>query len=244
MSGGPPDARPAPLVRHAGPTDSSGGSPASVVAAVAIGMLLFGLVFGFFLGRATDNDGGNENAGRSQTTTTTPTSRPPGDTIPQQPPTSAPAGTTPPSTDLEPNRIGTPEEPIPLGQPYVIGLYELTVNGAEFDAADTLARHDAGNRPPPAGDRRVLVDVTVAYVDSAGLVDTGFLRFDATDGIDFWSDLDADCGNVPDSMLSGTVLGPGESDDGNVCVTVPERRVDPLYLTVEGFDGPVYFALR
>lgn len=206
---------------------------------VALASLIVGLVFGFFIGRSVD-DGPASTATASATTAPTTTERT-GDTIPQDPPTSAGA---PPSTDLEPNVIGTVDDPIPFGQPYVIGVYELTVVGTDRDALDRLLDHDGFNPRPDADERRMLVEIELRYLDANGAADTAYLALDVSDGTSTWTDLDAGCGRVPDSLLEGVFLGPGDAVTGNACFTVPVEVVDDLYLAIEGFAGPVYFALE
>lgn len=202
-------------------------------------MLIVGLVFGFFIGRASED---STESSAAPATTTPPTTESTGGTIPPIPPTST-SPSAPPSTDLEPEVIGTGDDPIAVGEPYVLGVFEVTVHQAELDAADTLDQHDPSNPPSPEGYNRVLVEVTIRFTESDGFTDTSYLPFEVRAGEDVWTDLDAGCGNVPQSLLSGVLLGPNESATGNLCFTVPSDRVDELLLTTEGFAGPVYFAL-
>lgn len=222
---------------HPPPPNKAQSSAA--LAAVAIGMLVVGLVFGFFIGRASED---SDESSAAPSPTTSPTTRPTGGTIPPTPPTTG-NPSAPPSTDLEPQVIGTIEDPIALGEPYVLGVFEVTVHAADLDAADALAEHDPANPPAPEGYNRVVVEVTIRFTESDGFTDTSYLPFDVRNGDGTWTDLDAGCGKVPESILSGVLLGPDESATGNLCFTVPIDRVDNLHLTTEGFDGPVYFAL-
>lgn len=183
--------------------------------------------------------GADDSSSDVEATASTSSTLATGGTIPPNTTTSSP-----PSTELDPDVIGTVDDPIPLGEPYILGVFEVTVNGADFDAADTLADHDATNPAPPAGERRVLIEVTIRFVESRGFTDTAYLPFEVRSGSDAWTDLDAGCGNVPDSMLTGVLLGPGDAATGNLCFTVPEEQAEDVLLTTEGFAGPVFFALR
>jgi hypothetical protein len=236
----PPRASPfAPPVPDRSAAPQTGGIGPGAATAVAALTLLVGLVAGFFLGRAYD--GGDEVGARSVTTEAT---RPPsttlprtGDTIPQQAPG------TPPSTDLPPVALGTIEAPIPAGQAYVLGLYEIEVLGVERDAAETLAAHEPSNPAAPEGRQHVLVELAVRFTDAAGLGNPAAIPFFLSDGDGEWSMLDARCGRVPRPLADAGLLAQGDEAVGNVCFTVPAEAVDDLALGTESFSGPLYFAL-
>ena len=230
------------------PVPSSPGSPTGIgpgaATAVAVLTLLVGLVAGFFLGRAY----GDEESAATRTTgtiapsPTAPTTslpfptRPPGDTIPQQP-----GG--PPSTDLEPGRLGTIDDPIPAGQAYVLGLYEVEVLGVERDAAATLDDFDPSNPAAPDGSQHVLVELAVRFTDASGLGAPGSIPFFVSDGDQQWSALDAGCGRIPDDLAGVGFIEQGEEAVGRVCFTVPSGAVADLVLGTESFAGPLWFAL-
>ena len=206
--------------------------------------LLVGLVAGFFLGRAY---GDEESAITSTTGTiapapTAPTTslpfptRPPGDTVPQ-----TPGG--PPSTDLEPGTLGTIEDPIPAGQAYVLGLYEVEVLGADRDAGEELADFDPANPPAPAGSQHVLVELAVRFTDSSGLGSPGAIPFFVSDGDGRWSSLDAGCGRIPGDLALSGFIEQGDEAVGQVCFTVPTGAVADLVLGTDSFAGPLWFAL-
>ena len=231
---------PAPLAAtgSAGPPPPTGAS-AGAVTAVAIVTLVLGLVVGFFLGRATEADDTPSSA-PPLTSPSTSTSRPPGDTIPPSP-TSAPAA--PPSTDLAPDTIGSLEDPVPVGQSYILGLYEIEVRGVERDAGPTLRDHDPSNPPAPPGEQHLMVEVAVRFTDEFGLGNPAAIPFLVSDGTARWNDFDALCGSVPESLFETGPLERGDEAVGNVCFTVPSDVVGDLRFGTEGFDGPVYFAL-
>lgn len=203
-------------------------------------MLLLGMVVGFFIGRATESDETSTRSAPPLTSPSSSTSRPPGDTIPQSPPIDPGA---PPSTDLDPSTIGTLEDPVPVGQAYILGLYEIEVLGVERNADQTLGRADAANPPPPVGTQHLIVEIAVRFTDDEGLGNPASIPLFVTDGTGRWNDVDARCGAVPDSILDTPRLEGGDEVTGNACFTVPTDAVDALVLGTEGFNGPLYFAL-
>ena len=210
--------------------------------AVALVTLLLGGVIGFFIGRATETATESE-ALPPLTSPSTSTSRPPGNTIAPNPPADPRDPGAPPSTDLDPSTLGSIEEPIPVGQSYVLGLYEVEVRGVDRNAAEELSRFDPANRPPPEGRRHVLVEIVVRYTEGEGVGNPSAIPFFVSDGTGRWNDFEAGCGIVPQSILATGLIEQGAEAVGNVCFTVPEDVVRDLAFGTEGFAGPVYFAL-
>lgn len=217
-------------------TSSPDGISAGGVVAIALVALLVGAVAGFFVGRAAET-GERVLVAPPLTSPSTATSRPPGDTVPQ-----GPAG-APPSTDLDPSTIGTLDEPIPFGQAYVLGLYEIEVVAADVDAGPELAAFDELNPPAPEGRQHVLVEIAVRFTDRDGLGNPAQLPFFLTDGSGEWRDFEATCGQIPDPLVDAGLLEMGDEAVGNACFTVPAETVDTLVLGTEGFAGPLHFAL-
>lgn len=218
------------------PSPAPGGISGVAVVAIALVALLLGGVVGFFAGRAAES---GEQTLRSTplTSPSTPTSRPPGNTVPQ-----APSG-APPSTDLDPTTIGTIDDPIPFGQAYILGLYEIEVISADRDSASELAAFDSVNAAPPAGRNHVLVKIAVRFNDTDGLGNPASIPFFLTDGAGEWRDYEATCGRIPDDLTESGLLEEGDEAVGNACFTVPSDAVDSLVLGTEGFAGPLHFAL-
>jgi hypothetical protein len=208
------------------------------VTAVATVMLLVGLVAGFFIGRAYDDgdDVGTSPVGTVPQAPPRPTP-PTGDTIPQQPPSA------PPSTDLPPASIGSLESPVPAGQAYVLGLYEIEVRGVDRDAAAALSDHDPSNPAPPAGEQHVLVEVAVRFTDPSGFGSPASIPFFVSDGTGEWSATESTCGSIPQPLTDVGLLQQGDEAVGNVCFTVPASATGDLALGTESFAGPLWFAL-
>ncbi|MDZ7674031.1 MAG: hypothetical protein U5K30_03045 [Acidimicrobiales bacterium] len=223
------------------PPRDTGLGPGAVTT-IAIITLLIGGIIGFFVGRASESDGTTTaTPTTTEPTTTAPTTNPPGDTIPQNQPADQEA---PPSTDLAPTTFGTLEDPIPAGQGYVLGLYEIEVRSVELDAGDTLLAHNPSNPPSPEASQHVLVEIVVRYEDSNGVGNPGAVPFFVSDGSGEWQDFEATCGSVPNALVGAGILEQGDEAVGNACFTVPSDAVDDeLLLGTEGFAGPVYFEL-
>lgn len=216
----------------------SGAGPGAVTA-VAVTTLLLGLVVGFFLGRIAEGDGVRSSA-PPLTSPASSTTRPPGDTIPQRPPGDPGA---PPSTDLDPETIGTIDDPIPAGQAYVLGLFEIEVRRVDRDADATLQEFDPVNPPPPAGSQHLIIEVAVRSTDGSGLASASSIPLFVGDGESRWTDVEAQCGIVPDSILDTAPLPGGEQVVANSCFTVPIDVVDDVLLGTEGVNGALYFEL-
>lgn len=236
---GTPRPHPGLPLPAASPTPAPSGVSPIGATAVAVLTLLVGLVAGFFLGRAYD-DGESVSATTTGTIAPSPSTTrpaaPPGDTIPQQP-------GVPPSTDLEPDRIGGFDDPIPTGQAYVLGLYEIEVLGVTRDAADALTDFAPTNPPPPEGQQHVLVELAVRFTDAEGLGSPGAIPFFVSDGDRQWESFESRCGLVPGDLRDAGFIEQGDEAVGQVCFTVPSGAVDDLALGTESFAGPLWFAL-
>ncbi len=210
---------------------------------VALATLLLGLVLGFFLGRSyvDDQPDATRTTGTVPQNPVTTAPRPPGDTIPQTRPDTDPA--SPPATDLEPATIGSFDDPIPAGQAYVLGLYEIEVRDVVRDATASLAEADPSNPAPPPGRQHLLVELSVRFTDATGLGNPASIPFFVSDGSGEWFSFEATCGQVPDALTDVGLIEQGDEAVGSVCFTVPSEVADALVLGTEGFAGPVYFAL-
>ncbi len=226
---------PLPTRSSSAPEPPSGVTAGAVVA-IALVALLVGGVVGFFIGRVTES-GEQTLRATPLTSPSTPTSRPPGNTIPQSPPGA------PPSTDLDPTTIGSFDDPIPFGQAYILGLYEIEVVSADRDAGPELAAFDSLNPAAPDGRNHVLVQIAIRFTDRGGLGNPASIPFFLTDGVGEWRDYEATCGRVPDDLLDAGLIEQGDEVVGNACFTVPADAVGSLVLGTEGFAGALHFAL-
>ena len=236
---GTPLGAPAPPRVPAPAADPPTGVGPGAVLATAIATLLLGMVVGFFLGRLDGDDASQTVAAPLTTTTATSPSTVdrPGDTVPPSPTT-----TSPPGSELDPATIGSFDDPIPVGQAYILGIFEITVLDADLDAEAALDAHDPGNPAPDPDEQRVLVRLQVRLTDDTTASLAG-IPFVVGDGTATWSAFEAGCGSVPEDLLLSRPFAGGEQVTGNLCFTVPADAVDGLALATEGFAGPVWFAL-
>lgn len=227
-----------PLRMPSTPTIERDVGPGPVaVTAVAVATLLIGLVAGFFLGRNYEAAEGSPSVAPATTPRPTSTTlRPPGDTIPQAP------QPTPP-TELAPSSVGSLEDPVPVGQAYVLGLYEVEVVSANRDAGAALLAFDQRNTAAPDGQVRVLVEIAIRFNDADGLGSPAAIPFFVSDGTTQWFSYDGDCGRIPADLGLIGFLDGGDAVRGNVCFTVPADAAPSLVLGTESFSGPLYFAL-
>ncbi len=230
---------PGRLLGASTPPAAEPGLGPGAVTVIAVITLMLGAICGFFIGRASESDDQSTSAPPLTSPSTSETTRPPGDTIPQ----TTPGEEAPPSTDLDPSTIGTLEDPIPANQSYVLGLYEIEVRGATLDATDQLADFSPSNPPPPEGDQHALVEVAIRFNESQGVGNPAAVPFFLSDGVANWHDYDALCGSFPAPIALAGLIERGDEVVGNVCFTVPSDAVGDLLLGTEGFAGPVYFAL-
>lgn len=210
--------------------------------ALATLTLLFGILIGFFVGRTyADTSDDVRSAPLTVPERSTTTARPPGDTVPQNP--QGPASSAPPGTELEPTTLGSFDNPVPTGQAYVLGLYEIEVLAADRDAGPELVAFDPGNAPPPPGHQHVLVELAVRFTDANGLGSPAAIPFFVSDGSGRWFAFDSTCGHIPDDLAEVGIVEEGDDLTGQVCFTVPGDAADDLLFGTDGFAGPLYFAL-
>lgn len=200
--------------------------------------LVIGLLMGFFLGRTYESSS-TDGASAPLTLPPSPsTTRPPGDTVPQRAP--EPTTSAPPGTELDPATIGSFDDPIPVGQAYVLGLYQIEVTGADRDAGPALAAFDAANPAPPEGQQHVLVELTIT---ASGFGSPASIPFFVSDGTGQWFAFESSCGRIPSDLADVGFVDAGDEVTGQVCFTVPSDAVEQLVFGTEGIAAPLYFAL-
>lgn len=140
-------------------------------------------------------------------------------------------------------RIGTIDDPVPAGQAYVLGLFEIEVRSVDRDADATLQEFDSINPPAPDGSQHLIIELVVRSTDRGGLGNPSSIPLFVSDGVSRWTDVEAQCGIVPDSILDTAPLSGGEQVVANACFTVPTVAVEDVLLGTEGVNGALYFAL-
>jgi hypothetical protein len=159
--------------------------------------------------------------------------------------TSRPTTTLEPTTTTAP-KLGTRENPFPLGAPLRSDNgWEVTITGVNLDATQVVAAENPFNQPAPPGMKYVLVNAAV--VNSTP--DPGNPGFE----IQFamlgsqnrkWDGSNAFCtAVVPQPMYNVGELFPGGRASGNTCFVVPESEVADgslLVLVSSAFGEPVF----
>jgi hypothetical protein len=221
----PPHDQPPPVPGPAPRAAPSGGRHGFTVF-VAIAALTVGLGIGYRLGDAEgDADQASPPATLEPGAGSTPTTdAPPPST------TSTTTTTTAPPSDDEP--LGTADTPIPLGQTWVLGIFEIGV------VETTVAGEPAG------GTVEFIVRLTITLQDRE--------VFAFADEIPFWVE-DAEgnrydpaegCAGVRDDLRDQGLLENGSTVEGEVCFRVPAPVVDDLLMATDGLGGrSTYFAL-
>ena len=211
------------------------GISGQAAAALAIATLVVGLVVGALLGRASVDD--TPTAAPLTTEATLPAA--PGDTIAPSPTTS-----TPPGAELPPQDVGTDANPIGFGSSYIVGAYELVVNGVDRDADERVVAMSPLNTPPAEGERFVIVELSITFTEDSGVGSAANFPFALVSGDARWESYPPPCGRVDDDLLETRLLRGGETVTANVCFAVDETAVDALALVTEGFAGDIHFALE
>ena len=177
-------------------------------------------------------------------------------TTPTQGQTTAPADnveTTEPELDTATTAasvdagLGSRGNPIPSGDPAVVGDYEIKVIGFTPDATAEVLDYNEFNDPPPEGSVYTLIRLEYAYFgDTSGdpWID---VSWSAVGDSNVSSD-GGDCVTYPDNVFDLGELFPGGTTDGNICLTVVEGDVGSLLLIVEDYfsfdETRVFFDLQ
>lgn len=235
----------APPIGSIGPLGSGHTADKTVVVqpgrhgvAVFVGIvaLLVGIVIGYLLGDGGDGDG----EAASGSVTTEATSVP---TVTTTAPTSSPTSEGGGSGSVEP--LGTLENPIPVGQAWILGIWQLRVTDVDTDATQTVLDASPRNPIPAADATYVLVEIELTLVDDQFVFAADFFPGLATaDGTPLPDEF-RPCGPlVPDDFFEEGRLLRDEPVSGNLCFEVPLDAVDGLLLTTDGIGGATtYFAL-
>ncbi|WP_457002555.1 hypothetical protein [Geodermatophilus sp. SYSU D00814] len=129
----------------------------------------------------------------------------------------------------------------------MVGDYQVTVTGVDFDADAVVAGANQFNDPPTG--RYIIVEVTAQYVGT----EEGQPGWDLSyvyNGTDARQYSDSECGAVvPNGGLDAPTLNPGGSASFQMCMDVPPAAIDGGQLFIEPLltfdrDGRVFFAVR
>jgi hypothetical protein len=131
-------------------------------------------------------------------------------------------GTAAQDARQNPTPIGTPAEVSDTG-------WSITVTGAAQDITDTILDAGSGNAAPPDGFRFVAVPVSMANATNTGAggrptsLDT---RAVGDSNVQY----DNGCGVVPGALDDFTMVDPGGTVKGQLCLVVPTNEIDSILL--------------
>lgn len=126
------------------------------------------------------------------------------------------------------------DNPLPLGQQFTVGDWQVTITSATLDATDVVLDENQFNEPPVDGRQFVLVEVEATYNgDETGLawLDLDF-SIVGSGGNTFSYGVDDYCGVVPGDLLMQSEQFAGATVTGNVCFSVTSDQVDGAVVSV------------
>lgn len=197
----------------------------------------------------TIGDGGETTPisppGPDATTPSTTASSEPAATTEVPETTEAPTMTAAPSSDeiagAPAGLSGDRDEPVPAGSIGDVGDgWRLQVLDVDDDATDAVMAENQFNDPPPEGSRFTLVTVALGYF---GLDDPQSGLFTTISGVaSANTELDADCGVIPNELDSFVDMFGGAVQTGTVCfVTTPADTGQLQLYATAGFSGADVF---
>ena len=133
-----------------------------------------------------------------------------------------------------------------MGDTVRLGEWEMTVDGFNPDATETVMAENQFNDPPVEGRVFVFIEVTFTYVgnDSAMITLDTLFSVVGDSGVAFGTDSDDRCGVIPNKLDEYTEVFTGGTLSGNLCYSIPVSDVEGLVLIVKEFlvfDGDRYF---
>lgn len=158
----------------------------------------------------------------------------PADGAETEPEASATAEESSPAAD---SKLGTRENPLPIGTTIEMGDWKLTVTDVALDATETVMSENEFNEPPADGRQFVMFGVEATYdgTDSG----TAWLDFSwaivGSGGNTFGDsgDMEDYCGVIPNDLNEAGEAFPGASVSGNVCFSVPSDQIEGSTIRIE-----------
>lgn len=151
-------------------------------------------------------------------------------------PEDAPDGETTEEDAPEGSDPGTRENPLPLGDSFAYGDWEVTVNEVTFNADDQIAAENQFNDPAPEGYSYALINAAITYTgddSESPALGTDIAYVTATgETISSWDSFAV----VPDALDSTTELYNGGTESGNVALAIPEDGEGEIRVRLGFFD--------
>lgn len=150
------------------------------------------------------------------------------------------------------DRLGSRDNPIPLGQAARVEGWTIRVLDVDFDAADAVMAENQFNDPPQPGHAFVLATIEATLEEAEE--DTGTFWIDMTlkvvgESAVAYGQSDPGCGVIPDELYNAPEVFEGGTISANTCWSVPETDIGTIAMFVEpsfnfGDEPPVFFSLR
>ena len=160
---------------------------------------------------------------------------------PEPEPTATPEPTEAPEAEEGMSR----DNPIQLGEPAIVGEWEIRVIDTTPNATEIVLEENQFNDPPVEGNQFFITRIEATYVgDESGdfWIDTSLKAVD--DGGVVYEGMDARCGVIPDNITDRGEAFPGATIEGNTCWSVNSEMTDSLLMIAEEtfcWDGNRYF---
>ncbi|MFM6975027.1 MAG: hypothetical protein ACKOXM_07890 [Agromyces sp.] len=143
-------------------------------------------------------------------------------------------------------KLGSRENPLPLGTTVEQGDWKITINSVNFDAAKLIAAENSFNEPAPAGKVYILVNVTATYTGSDPNGSSPFITVDyvTVDGVTI-STSDAIVVE-PEAFDYSSALYTGAATTGNIALAVPTDTATQGVLAVQAtlIGDKAFFAVK
>ena len=158
--------------------------------------------------------------------------------------TTAAAGTTPTSKATT-GKVGTQENPVPLGKEGTVGNWKIEITSADLDA-DAAVKSAPGYQPPDSSSQYVLVKLDATYTGEApdSFANGLGVQIVASNGDTFDS---VDLG-LDNSIQNSSALVKDASASGTLVFAVPSDQIDGamLWLAPSSFqeEKGTFFALK
>lgn len=163
---------------------------------------------------------------------------------PEPEPTATPEPTEVPASEPGESR----ENPVPRGEPAVVGDWEILVIDTIPDGTQAVMDENQFNDPPVEGNQFFIARIQATYIgDESGefWLDTTLNAVD--DGGVVYDGMDSYCGVIPDDISDRGEVFPDATIEGNTCWSVNSGMIDSLLMIADAsfsWDGErVFFAL-
>ena len=143
----------------------------------------------------------------------------------------SPQATAPSDESEAAPKVGTRQNPLPLGTAAAVGSWNLKVTSVNLNAAAEVAKENQFNDPPPPGATFIMIGLAATRTgDESGTFWVDMTtKFLGSQGNTF----DDSCGVIPKDISDEGETFPGANVAGNLCFAVPSNQIAGGSLLVE-----------